>query len=94
MIKNNALSQQNVVLHCITYLSQTRTVLILTIFLQYENVIGLFSEYFFACIWLSMQTIMILSSLVQGVLIKCVIIHVCNDSIKVIIMDIKKEIAF
>lgn len=55
---------------------------------------GLYLEYFVACIWLSMQTIMMLSSLVQGVLIICVIIHVCNNSIKVIIIDIMKEIAF
>lgn len=69
-------------------------VLNLTIFLRYENVTGLIFEYFVARIWLSMQKIMILSSLVQGVLIICVIINVCNNNSKVIIMDIKKEIAF
>lgn len=43
--------------------------------------------------WLSMQITIALSSLVQGILIICAIIHVCNDNIKVIIMDIMKETA-
>jgi len=38
-----------------------------------------------------MQIIVILNSLVQDVLIICVIIHVCNDSIKVLIVDIVKD---
>lgn len=54
------------------------------------SVTGLFLEYFIVCVWLSVQTIMILSSLGQGVLIVCVVMHVSNDSIKVIIMDINK----
>lgn len=53
------------------------------------SVTGLFLEYFIVCVWLSVQTIMILSSLEQGVLI-CVVMHASNDSIKAIIMDINK----
>lgn len=68
-------------------------ILNLTIFLWYESVTELISEYFVALIWLSMQITFILSGLVQGTVIICVIIHVCNDNIKVIIMDIMKEIA-
>lgn len=68
-------------------------ILNLTIFLWYESVTELILEYFVALIRLNMQITIALSSLVQGILIMCVIIHVCNDNIKVIIMDIMKEIA-